>query len=37
MFELLEELEESGFIRKYTPFGKNKRESLLDLFLSKVK
>ncbi len=28
---ILEELEESGFIRKYTPFGKNKRESLYQL------
>jgi AAA+ ATPase superfamily predicted ATPase len=28
---ILEELEESGFIRKYVPFGKNKRESLYQL------
>jgi len=28
---LLEELEESGFIRKYTPFGKKRRNSLYQL------
>lgn len=28
---LLEELEESGFIRRYTPFGKKKRNSLYQL------
>lgn len=29
--KLLMELEESGFIRKYTPFGRDKRESLYQL------
>jgi hypothetical protein len=29
--KLLMELEESGFVRKYTPFGRDKRESLFQL------